>query len=243
MRLLRYPALVNVAGRILAPFKSRLRFGSRWYRAASSAGLSRADWIAGSYSDGDPRRFSDAPLAEWAPYRAKVAQQAVRDYREPVRQALAYERQTQLPGIIATGDRMTMAAGIEARLPFTDPKLLEYASLVRTRDLFSGPHGKQPLREAMAGVLPEIVINRRKRGWSTPHGVYMREEPVLRRWLQKVPEHPIVARTELGRAGTQLIMERFLAGRGNTRDAWLIGRLVLWHQVCIEDIRDPFSAA
>ena len=243
MRLLRYPFLVSMAGRALAPFKSRLRFGSRWYRAASSAGLSRADWIAGSYSDGDPRRFSEAPLAEWAPYRAKVARQAVLDYREPVRQAMAYERYTHLPAIVATGDRMTMAAGIEARLSFTDPKLLEFAGLARTKDLFSGPHGKQPLREAMTGKLPDSVINRRKRGWASPYGVYMREVPVLRQWVANVANHPIVAKTELGRSGTQLVMDRFLAGGRNTRDAWLIGRIVLWHQVCVEGIRNPFERA
>jgi asparagine synthase (glutamine-hydrolysing) len=242
MRLLRYPALVSMAGRVLAPFKSRLRFGSRWYRAASSAGVSRAEFIAASYSDGDPRRFTNKPLAEWAPYRAQVAEQAVQDYREPVRQAMAYERSTHLPAIVATGDRMTMAAAIEARLSFTDPKLLEFAGLARTRDLFSGPHGKQPLREAMTGRLPESVINRRKRGWASPYGVYLREIPELRRWLSKVPTHAIVAKSQLGRDGMQLVIDRFLAGEeGSTRDAWVIGRIVLWHQVCVEGISNPFN--
>lgn len=242
MRLLRYPRLVGVAGRVLAPFKSRLRFGSRWYRAAASAGVSRAEFIAASYSDGDPRRFSNKPLAEWAPFRAQVAEQAIRDYREPVRQAMAYERYTHLPSIVATGDRMTMAAQIEARLSFTDPKLLEFAGLARTRDLFSGPHGKQPLREAMAGRLPESVIERRKQGWSSPYAAYMREIPQLRQWLSKVPTHEIVAKSELGRNGAQETIDQFLAGANqNTRDAWLIGRIVLWHQVCVEGISNPFN--
>lgn len=242
MRLLRYPTLMGLAGRVLAPFKSRLRFGSRWYRVASSAGVSRAEFIAASYSDGDPRRFSRRPLAEWAPYRAQVAEQAVLDYREPVRQAMAYERYTHLPSIVATGDRMTMAAQIEARLSFTDPKLLAFAGLARTQDLFSGPHGKQPLREAMAGVLPESVINRRKRGWTSPYGVYLREIPEMREWMSKVPTHEIIAKSDLGRNGAQKTIDQFLTGAyQNTRDAWLIGRIVLWHQVCIEGIANPFN--
>jgi hypothetical protein len=37
-------------------------------------------------------------------------------------------------------------------------------------------------------------------------------------------------------------METFLAGsQRHQRDAWLIGRIVLWHQVCIEGITDPFE--
>ncbi len=242
MRMLRYPKLVAVTGRVLAPFKNRLRFGSRWYRAAASAGLSRAEWIVSTDSDGNPYRFTDRPLAEWAPYRALVAEASVRAHREPVRQAMAYERQTQLPSIVAAGDRMTMAAAIEARLPFTDPKLLEFAGLARTQDLFNGPHGKQPIREAMADRLPKIVIERRKQGWSSPYGIYLREMPELRGWMNKVHAHPIVAKSSLGSAATKAIIARFLDGDNQyTRDSWLIGRIVLWHQVCVEGIANPFD--
>ncbi len=96
-------------------------------------------------------------------------------HSEPVKQALAYERYTHLPAILQTGDRMTMGAAIEARLPFTDPKLLEFAALASVSDLFSGPHGKQPLRAAMAGKLPQAVIERRKRGWTSPYWIYLRD--------------------------------------------------------------------
>lgn len=242
MRLLRYPALVGVAGRLLAPFRSRLRFGSRWYRMASSAGASRTEFIAASYSDGDPHRFTKRPLADWAPYRAHMAEQAMRDYRDPVRQAMAYEWYTHLPEIVATGDRMTMGAAIEARLSFTDPKLLAFSGLARTRDLFSGAHGKQPLREAMAGKLPDMVIERRKQGWASPYYVYLRENQTLRRWLEAIPDHEIVAKSELGRAGARQIVDGFLAGENrHTRDSWVIGRIVLWHQVCVEGIKNPFN--
>jgi asparagine synthase (glutamine-hydrolysing) len=242
LRLYRYPRLVDLTGRLLAPFERRLRLGSRWARAVSSRKLTQPDWIAASYADGDPMRFTRSPLAEWAPYRAQVAQEAVRDYREPVRQAMAYERHTHLPSIVATGDRMTMGAAIEARLSFTDPRLLDFAGLARTADLFSGPHGKQPLREAMAGRLPGSVIDRRKQGWTSPYAVYLREMPELRQWLSRVPQHEIVARSELGRAGTQQVVDAFLSGDNSaTRDSWMIGRIVLWHQVCIEGISHPFN--
>jgi asparagine synthase (glutamine-hydrolysing) len=242
MRLLRYPALVGVAGRVLAPFKGRLRFGSRWYRAAASTGVSRAEWIAASYSDGDPARFTKRPLKEWAPYRLQAAEQAIGDHREPVRQAMAYERVTHLPSIVATGDRMTMAAAIEGRLSFTAKSILDFAGLARTQDFFSGPHGKQPLREAMAGRLPQIVIDRRKQGWSSPYSVYLRDDPRLRRWLTNVPKHELVAMSELGTQKAADIMAKFLDGdNAFTRDAWVLGRIVLWHQVCVEDLRDPFN--
>jgi asparagine synthase (glutamine-hydrolysing) len=242
LRMYRYPLLVNLAGHALTPFRSRLRFGSRWARAVAAASQGRAEWIAASYADGDPTRFTRLPLAEWAPYRARVAADAVRDYREPIRQAMAYERQTHLPSIVATGDRLTMAAGIEERLSFTDPALLDFAGRARKADLFRGVQGKQPLREAMAGRLPQTVLDRRKRGWTSPYEHYLREMPVLRTWLSRVPGHDIVGRSELGRLRAQQIIDGFLAGdTQKARDAWMIGRIVLWHQVCVEGNRLPFG--
>ena len=243
LRLYRYPRMVNWAGRALGPVRHRLRFGSCWARAVSSARLSKAEWIAASYADGDPKRFTSAPLSEWAPYRAASAEAAIRAYSEPVRQALAYERDTHLVSVVAQGDRMTMGAAIEARLSFTHPALLDFAGLARTGDLFSGPHGKQPLRAAMTGRLPEIVLNRRKRGWTSPYANYLREMPELRRWLSRVPQHEIVAASPLGRAAARQVADGFLGGDDRmARDAWMMGRIVLWHQVCVEGNRNPFNA-
>lgn len=242
LRMYRYPTLVRATGRLLSPFRWRLGWGSRWARAVAASRLAPADWIAASYADGDPSRLTNRPLSEWAPYRARAAAQAVRDYAEPVCQALAYERVTHLPAIIATGDRLTMAAAIEARLSFTDPALLDFAGRARKADLFKGVHGKQPLREAMAGRLPPSVLVRRKQGWTSPYSSYLRDMPELRRWLSAVPEHELVARSELGRDVAREIVDGFLAGeRRHTRDAWMLGRIVMWHQVCIEGLRYPFD--
>jgi asparagine synthase (glutamine-hydrolysing) len=244
MRLLRYPRLVAATGRVLRPFRGRLRHGSRWYRAASSAMVSPAEWIAASYADGDPTRFSAAPLGEWAPFRAQAAEQAVQEHRDPVIQALAYERLTHLPPILMTGDRMTMGAGIEARLPFTDPRLLDLAGRATKAQLFSGPHGKQPLRDAMIGVLPELTLNRRKRGWTSPYAIYLREIPALRSWLATVPDHAIVATSPLGRQRARTAVDNFLGGADQSYQmAWALGRIVLWHQVCVEGVRNPFEVA
>jgi len=242
MRLLRYPRVMSTVGRALGPVRGRLRYGSRWQRMESASRIGRAEFIAASYADGDSTRHTHAPLAEWAPYRAEMAAAAVRNHREPVRQAMAYERLTHLPAVLTTGDRMTMGAAIEARMPFTDPRLLEFAGLARTADLFSGPHGKQPIREAMADRLPDSVINRRKQGWSSPYSIYLRKEPKLRAWLTAVPDHEIVAKSETGTSKAREIIDGFLSGDDRQeRDAWMIGRIVLWHQVCVEGQVDPFA--
>ncbi len=69
---------------------------------------------------------------------------------------------------ISQADRYSMAAGVEARLPFVDYKLVEHAvGLNDTRPDAVTP-GKQWLRAAVAGNIPEWVLNRPKRGFSPP---------------------------------------------------------------------------
>lgn len=69
---------------------------------------------------------------------------------------------------ISQADRYSMAAGVEARLPFVDYKLVEHAvGLNETQDDAVTP-GKQWLRKAVANDIPEWVLNRPKRGFSPP---------------------------------------------------------------------------
>jgi asparagine synthase (glutamine-hydrolysing) len=139
---------------------------------------------------------------------------------------------------------MTMGAPVECRLPFTDPRILALSAHSTARDLFRGANGKQLIRDAMVGRLPPHIVSRPKQGWQSPWNVYLRSNPVLRRWLASVPDHEIVAGSPLGRAGARTRVDAFLAGdREKGRHAWMLGRIVLWHQVCVEGVRDPFGAA
>ena len=70
---------------------------------------------------------------------------------------------------IAQSDRLSMAASVESRLPLVDYRLVEtVVGLHKTYPVPGGAQPKQWLRDAMAGVLPRFVLDRRKRGFSPP---------------------------------------------------------------------------
>ena len=94
----------------------------------------------------------------------------------------------------------------------------------------------------MAGRIPDSVLNRRKQGWSSPYSLYLRQEPTLRGWLAAIPDHEIVAKSATGTQKARQIVDGFLAGNDSyIRDSWMMGRIVLWHQVCVEGIRYPMG--
>ena len=67
-----------------------------------------------------------------------------------------------LPYLLERKDRMSMAAGFEARVPFCDYRLVQYVWNVPWRFKRIDQTGKDILRRALKDLLPEDVLNRRK---------------------------------------------------------------------------------
>lgn len=72
-------------------------------------------------------------------------------------------------------DKMSMAAGVETRVPFLDLELVEFAARVPVNLKQRGSVGKWALKKAMEPYLPHEVIYRPKTGFGAP----------LRRWMQR----------------------------------------------------------
>jgi len=71
-------------------------------------------------------------------------------------------------------DKMSMATGVEVRVPFLDLELVEFAARIPARYKQRGSEGKWVLKKAMEPYLPRDVIYRPKTGFGAP----------LRRWMR-----------------------------------------------------------
>ena len=65
-------------------------------------------------------------------------------------------------------DKMTMATSVEARVPFLDHHLVEYAMGIPTNLKIKGTSGKHILKQALETVLPADLLYSRKRGFGAP---------------------------------------------------------------------------
>ena len=82
--------------------------------------------------------------------------------------------QTYLPGLFQQDDRMSMANSLESRVPFADPRIVRFALHTAFDLKLRGAATKWVLRQAVADVIPESVLNRRKVGFDTPAEAWMR---------------------------------------------------------------------
>jgi asparagine synthase (glutamine-hydrolysing) len=65
-------------------------------------------------------------------------------------------------------DKITMANSVEARVPFLDHELVEYAMSLPVNLKIKGASGKHILKRALEKVLPEDLLYRPKRGFGAP---------------------------------------------------------------------------
>jgi asparagine synthase (glutamine-hydrolysing) len=73
-------------------------------------------------------------------------------------------------------DRMSMAASLEARVPYLDHRLVEFAFSLPSSMKLKGGTGKYILKKAAARYIPRDIINRRKKGFAVPLGPWFRKE-------------------------------------------------------------------
>jgi asparagine synthase (glutamine-hydrolysing) len=98
-----------------------------------------------------------------------------RRWVDPFRQFQYFEAQTRLVDFINFEvDRMSMAHSIEARVPFLDHELWEYAATLPSEWLIGQGSPKRLLRLAMRDRLPREILGRRKQGLAAPYASWLR---------------------------------------------------------------------
>jgi len=70
--------------------------------------------------------------------------------------------------ILTKTDRASMAHGLEVRSPFLDHRLIEHCAGLSADQKLNGFKGKYILGKAMAGLVPQKIVERPKRGFNSP---------------------------------------------------------------------------
>jgi asparagine synthase (glutamine-hydrolysing) len=110
-------------------------------------------------------------------------------------------------------DRFTMAAGLEARVPFLDRRLVEWAFRQPGWYKVAGGTGKLLLRKALASTLP-AAATRAKHGFDVPLGRWFRG-PLRGRLLDTLSADAIRRRGLLRPDAVDRLLRAHLAGRAD----------------------------
>jgi asparagine synthase (glutamine-hydrolysing) len=105
-----------------------------------------------------------------------------------------------MPTLLDRKDRMSMRVGLEVRVPFCDHRLIEYVWNIPWDIKTAGEREKGILRRALAGILPEDVLQRKKSPYPKTHNPnYM--EAMRTRMLEILddPASPLLPFIDVGK--------------------------------------------
>lgn len=133
-----------------------------------------------------------------------------------------------LPALLQVEDRMSMAHGLESRVPLLDHRIVEFAATIPANVKFTGGQMKHFLKSAFADALPHKITHRRdKMGFPVP----------LKEWFSGELKDFVsdIFQTQRNRhrayMNTDAILANFDKGEKFSRKTWGLLSLELWHQM------------
>jgi asparagine synthase (glutamine-hydrolysing) len=130
--------------------------------------------------------------------------------------------------LLVKTDRCTMANSLEARSPFLDRELIEYAALLPDDLKLQGRRTKAVLRDAFQDLLPPPIDRRGKMGFGVPLDAWFRGE--LRDYMRDLLLAPDARYREvLSPPFVEGLIERHLGGQANLgQQLWSIITFEVW---------------
>ena len=219
--------------------RSRVRDLKRFVRAASLSPVERYfRWSSAFSTDAKEQLYSDEFKRQTAAFetiRILGDWFARGDTLGIVDKTMSVDQQTYLPNDLLTKvDIASMAVSLEARSPFLDHKVIEFAASLPEELKLKGKETKFLLKKAAARLVPRSVLYRRKMGFGVPVGKWMRGE--MRSFVKEI----LLSAKSLNRgyfnpSTVEKIVEQHISGqKDHNQQLWTLLMLELWFQHFID---------
>jgi asparagine synthase (glutamine-hydrolysing) len=161
--------------------------------------------------------------------------------RGPLDQALYLDTHMFLPdGILICNDKMSMAAGLELRVPFLDVELMRFVERIPGAARVRPRAGKRLHRLAMERILPPGIAGRPKHGFATPYDDWLRASlgaEVERRYAPGTALATLIEPAAVAR----LVGEHRRGRADHKAILYCLLELSEWHSAFVE-AREPVAA-
>jgi asparagine synthase (glutamine-hydrolysing) len=157
------------------------------------------------------------------------------DAIDPLSRMLYVDTKLWLPDdLLARGDKTSMAASLEARVPLLDHKLVEFAASLPPHLKVKGLTRKYLLKKVGQAWLPPEIISRKKKGFPMPMSLWFRKE--ARSFLRDALSPAAMLRRGLfNPAVVQKLLSDHEAGFGDHGSLlWGLLSIELWQRVFMD---------
>jgi asparagine synthase (glutamine-hydrolysing) len=122
--------------------------------------------------------------------------------------------------------------GVSARFPYLDPTLIDYTGRLPARYKVRGLEKRYLFKRAMAGILPDAVLRKKKQGFGLPVEVWLRQDAEFQAMVRAVLfDARTLARGYYNRAFLEKLMAEHVRGTwDHSRGIWQILIMELWQR-------------
>ncbi len=132
-----------------------------------------------------------------------------------------------LDNLLMKADKLSMAHGLEVRVPFLDRRLVELGLALPGRAKAGLRRNKALLREVLRTELPAAITNRPKRGFEIPVDAWFRD-PSSQAVRDRIVAGGLVTTLGLSAKSLGTFVDRHLAGEDLGRKLFALATLDLW---------------
>jgi asparagine synthase (glutamine-hydrolysing) len=127
-------------------------------------------------------------------------------------------------------DKVTMSTSIEARVPYLDHPIVEFAMGIPMRAKVRNHQTKAVLKRAVRGLIPDNIIDRAKQGFSAPASEWLRKE-LAGEARSCLLEGEMVKRGYLNRAFVKSLLDAHQSGPADHGvELWNLYNVEMWHR-------------
>ena len=169
--------------------------------------------------------------------RMRILEEAGTLSPDPLIQLLVLERRSYMVSLLQRMDRMSMATGLECRVPLMDEALFEHASTLPSSALVTLRDSKIPLRKAVESRFGRRYARLPKSGFGVPVGQWLREDTPFRR-LSTALIHSREMRNRGwvdARRAKRYLKEHCEGAKDHSEMIWGIVNLELWARICLDE--------
>ena len=149
--------------------------------------------------------------------------------RDQLTRMIHNEFRLRLPELLMMRvDKITMANSLEARVPFLDHHLVEFTMDVPMAMKIKSGETKHLLKKAVAGIIPDDIIHRKKMGFSAPMADWLRGEFGARA-EERILGSPLMEKMGFDKNHVATLIKDHRGGRRDTSwPVWILYNLTAW---------------
>lgn len=147
-----------------------------------------------------------------------------------------FDFKTLLPALLTVEDRMSMAHGLESRVPLLDRELIEFSATIPADIKFKNGELKRLLKKAFFNEIPKSILQRKdKMGFPVPINDWLRMGGRTKQFVGDI----LGSQTAKSRyyLKSNINIDDVISGQGSYgRNIWALLCLEIWHKLFIDNV-------